>query len=331
MDPQNIILDLDLSRSINDLGINIDTKHMSSTIYVLIDIIKYYGKNIGLIHKDIGTVTQYCLPVKYLGHTLPIIFEFDYSHQYINFIYYNNDQTKIYLKIFISINDDTTIKYIENDRSGMVPSYANENFSLKPGEYLVNFSHCFMSYINVNRIRLDDDSCLITKDPLGMEIKTKLWLHSLLIRGRSWYAKFGYEPANINACEHKMALTDIQNLKLNEISECLNKILSASNKENLDKNLIDNSISLFNLIGTSNETLLEYTKNHTLKEFTELTNRLTQSVYSRTVLIQITSTLDDDDIYITIEFPWFEKYKKLLLVNVMQINNNIHKHFHKLN
>lgn len=331
-----MILDLDTSKSIKELGIIFDTKYLLNTINVLIDLAKTFGKNLGVMYKDIGNISQYQLSIKYLGHTLPIIIEFDNMQQYINFVYYNKDQSKSYLKLFLSINDEPTIKYIENDKSGAVPSYTDNNnnnniLNLKPGEYLINFSHCLMSYIGFNRMRLDDESCLITKDALGIDVRTKLWLYLLLTKKRSWYAKFGYIPANVSVCEYNMAIIDVQNIKLNEVSDCLKKISIALNKRNLDTNLVENSQFLIDLIGPSNETLIEYTLNHTLHEFTDLTNRLTQSIYGRTFMVQLPNTdLSPAINYQSINFPWFDKYKKLLVANTMQINNNIGDYFHKL-
>ena len=306
------LLDLDVSKSISELGLHIRIDYLSSTILTLIDVVKICGKNLGIVYKDIGNIIQYQLSVKYLDHTLPIVFEYDFSYQYINIVYYNKDQTITYLKIFLSINDDPIIKYIHNDKSGAVPSYKE----LKPGGYLMNFAHCLLSYIGFTRIRLDDDSYLITKDLSGIDIRTKLWLYSLLTKGKSWYAKYGYVPSNTNMSELNMAIADVQNLKLDEISLCLQKILSIN-----DKNLINLSQSIIDLIGSSQETLIEYTVNHTLHDFTILTNYLTQSIFERKI------TIDNEHV----DFYWYVKYKRLLVSNVMQVNNDIQNHYRKLN
>ena len=353
------ILDLDVLRSINHLGITINPNYMGDLIYKLIETVKQYGKNIGILYRDIGQVFQYLLRIKYLGNINQVIFEFDTIHQFINIVCYNNDQTKTYLKIFLSIIDEPTIKYIENDRSGFIPSYCDEKISLKPGEYLINISHCLLAFIGFNRVRLDDDSCLVTKNNNGEEIRTKLWLYYLLKNGKSWYSKFGYEPGNSSIQEYNMLIADVRKLKLQEISACLKQMLAANNKCYLDTSLVEISGKIVALIGQTDETLYQYTNNHSLEKFTCLTNNLTQSMYSKNVSIEIqeVSTSDpvqinpikcdsddesDDDSddkcdsnhncatkkYITLSFPWFYTIKNLLVANVMQINNNIHQHYY---
>ena len=334
MASQNL-LDLDVSKSIKYLENSIDTKYLKDTINKLIKLIKFFGKNIGSVYHDIEKTHQYKLQIKYLNHILPIFFEFDYTYQFINILYYNSDQTKIYLKLYLSINDDPTIKYIENDHSGNIPSYHNNNINLKPGEYLINFSHCLLSYIGFERTRLDDDSYLITINSQGNEIRTKLWLYYLLKYGKSWYSKFGYEPANINAHEYNMYIADVGNIKLDKISSCLNKVLSAPNVNYFDPLLVDISQKIIELIGCSEKNIYEYTKNHSLEDFTNLTNNLSQSIFSREISIQINNDNSSDNKgnkpqYYNLDFFWFQKYKKLLIGNVMQINNNIKKYFLQL-
>lgn len=328
MSTENIILDLDISKTVKDLEKSINCKYIPDTIYKLIELIKTFGKNIGTIINYNGELLQYKLPIKYLKNIIPIIFEFDYSYQFINIIYYNDTQTKIYLKLFLSINDEPTIKYIENDHTGIVPSFISEKITLKPGEYLINFSHALFSYLGFIRVRLDDDSYLITKDSMGNELRTKLWLYFLLARGKSWYAKFGYEPGNVVINEYNMLISDIKSIKLNEISHSLKKILFIDDKKNINNFVTNFAEKIIKMIGTSDETLYEYTINHTLEEFTNLTNNLTQSVFAKKIIL-----MDDgkgNPEYITIEFPWFDKYRKLLIGNIMQINNNVEKHFYRL-
>ena len=354
MTSQKIILDLDTSNSIKDLGIEIDTKYLPGTIYKLIEIIKKFGENIGPAYRDTGDVLQYILSIKYLNNILPITFEFDYSSQYINVVFYSKDlatlkrgsdppgedQAKSYLKLFLSIIEEPMIKYIENDHTGVVPSYDNDCIKLKPGEYLMNFVHCFLSWIGFDRVRLDDDSHLITLSATGDVVRTKLWLYSLLTKNKSWYAKFGYEAGNPS--ELAMIINDVKSIKLNDIHDCLKKVSLALNKEYLDQTLIDTSNYLIDLIGNSTETLGDYTKNHTLVEFTNLTNSLVQSIYSKKFSILLAdlvaksqvermerSNNEPEGIPTTISFPWFDKCKQLFVLNVCQINNNIKNSFHK--
>jgi hypothetical protein len=340
------VLDLDTFKSITHLGIHFDVKYMNDSIYKLIDIIKHYGKYIGILYYDIGQVSQYLLKTSYLKNTMDAVFEFDSTFQFINIVYYNTDQTKTYLKLFLSINDEPTIKYIENDRSGFVPCYTNDKITLKPGEYLVHMAHCLLSYIGFNRIRLDDDSYLITKNKNGDEIRTKLWLYYLLKNGKSWYSKFGYEPGNCCILEYNLLIADVQLLKLQEISACLQQILATDNRQYLDNNLVETSEKIVSLIGKSEHTLYGYTINHCLEEFTNLTNNLMQSIYSKNVSIKtkqlggsinnhtICESDEDSDCehhtYTTISFPWYHKIKKLLIANITQVNNDINHHFYYL-
>ncbi|AYV85462.1 MAG: putative ORFan [Satyrvirus sp.] len=324
--PENI-LDLDTSESISDYEIAINTMHLSDTIYKLIELIKMYSKYLESFYREIGEIHQYILKIKYLNIILPYTFEFDQSYQYINIILYNDDQSKTYLKLFLSINDDPTIKYIENDRSNYVPSYHDKNIDLKPGEYLVHFCHQFITYIGFPRTRLDDDSYLITTDFSGNKIKTKLWLYLLVTKGKSWYAKFGYEPGNCNINEYMMKISDVQFIKLGDVAEQLKTIQNASKKQYFDKSFLEICQNLVEIIGESNETLVEYAKNHSLEEFTLLTHNLTQSVFSRKNYIEISSVVEFVKF---VEFKWFEKCRQLFFANVSQINNNVKNHFYKL-
>lgn len=320
----NYTLDLDNSKSINDLGILITTRNIANTIYVLIELVKKFGTKIGIIYRNFIDITQYVLTIKYLNNMLSITFEFDSSYQYITLLCYNKDQTKTYLKILISINDEPTIKYVENDRSGFIPTFSNKYISLKSGEYLINFSHCLLSYIGFDRIRLDDDSHLITVNQDGLEIKTKLWLYYLIKYGKSWYSKFGYQPTNSTNYELQMILDDVRNIKLSEISICLKKFLSITNLNIFNDVMINISQKMVNLIDISNQTLYEYTMSHHLEEFANLTNNMTQSCFSKNIEIIV-----DNQLFV-LEFPWFEKCRKLLIANVMQINNDIKQYYCQL-
>jgi hypothetical protein len=330
------ILDLDLFKSITHLGVVFDIKYTSATIHRLIEMIKHYGKYVGVSYRDVGHVLQYSLKTKYLKNILNAMFEFDMTQQYIIIVYYNDDQTKTYLKLFLSVNDEPTIKYIENDRSGFVPCYTDDKINLKPGEYLMHMAHCLLSYIGFTRIRLDDDSYLITKNTNGNEIRTKLWLYYLLKNGKSWYSKFGYAPGNCSILEYNLLITDVKILKLKEISACLRQILSANNKKYLDNSLVEISEKIILIIGQSDHTLYDYTICHSLEEFTNLTNNLTQSIYSKNVTLEIKKEMNDSDLssedcdyeYYTLNFPWYHLIRKLLIANITQINNDIKNHYH---
>lgn len=301
-----------------------------NNIYSLVDMIKIYGEPLGILCRDTGNVFQYCLKIKYLGHVLPMVFEYDYGFQFINILYYNKDHTKYYLKISINISDGVMIKYLENDRSGNIPSYRDDKISLKPGEYLIHFSHCFLSFIGFNRVSLEDESYLISKDTTGNEISTKLWLWYLITKGKSWYAKFGYESGNSSLSEYQLALSDMKSIKLNDVVKCLKKIINAPNKHLLDPCLVENSEKIIKLIGNSTETLGQYATSHNLEEFTNLTNYLSQSIYGRKVYLREHSEDEEDKPkYLDVVFPWYEKYRKLLVANMIQVNNNIQKCYYR--
>lgn len=358
------ILDLNTGLSIKELGISINPKFMGDLIYTLIETIKIKGKHIGNICYESWQMLQYVVPIKYLNSVINMVFEFDHSIQFMNIVYYNSDQNKTYLRIFLSIDDEPTIKYLENDKSGLIPCYTDKNLSLKSGEYLINFAHCLMSYIGFYRMRLDDDSYLVTKNKNGEEIRTKLWLYYLIKNKKSWYAKFGYEPGNCTINEYNLLIDDVRSIKLDEISSRLKQVLSAQNKHFFDLIIIETAKLLVNHIGYSAETLYEYTINHCLEDFTLLTNHLFQSFFSRNLNIEIIDknnySLDCNvksndknnnynnnccdsnknvnsikhnnkfPAYTTIDFPWFHIIKKLLVHNVIQINNNIGCSYYKL-
>lgn len=324
------ILDLDLSHSIKDYDDTINAKHMIGTLYKIINLIVKFGKYIAIIYNPIVNTYQYSLNVKYLKRMIPIIFEFDNDCKYINIVYYNKDQTKTYLKIRLSMIDDPMITYIENDKNSVLPSYSDDKISLKPGEFLIHFCHKLISYLGFNRIRLDDDSHLKTISKTGIEIKTKLWLYSLISKGKSWYEKFGYIQSNCNNTEYQMKIMDMQNIKLDDVVSVLKNIINVQNKKYIENDLLEISQTLCQLIGPSKETLYEYTINHDLEDFTILTNYLTQDIFGRKINIFSTDSLEDNENkYTTIEFPWYNRYKELFIANVLQTNNDVNNSFYK--
>ena len=311
------MLDLDTINSITTIDPTINTALIDQAIYKIIRLLRMNSVFIGTEHRDIGPIEKQVLDVKYLNHTLPITFEYDNSFQFITIVYNSQDLTKNYLKVFICINDNPTIKYIENDRSGAVPSYADDKIFLKPGEYLVNLTHRLLSFMGFKRCRLDDDSHLNGLDSKGTTMHTKLWLYYLIIKRKSWYAKFGYQPANITTTEYQLLITDVRSIDLQEVVSCLTKLLTAPNKEYLDTFLVETSQSVVNLVSAYKGNLYEYTVSHTLEEFTKLTNNLTQSIYRTNILIETNGQ------YLTLEFPWFRKFINLFVANVLQVNNDI--------
>lgn len=315
-------LNLDVSNTVKELDPLFTTNSIHSTIYRLIELIKKYGKYIGIVSRDTGDILQYILNIKYLGITLPLVFEFDFIQQYINICFYNGDQTKTYLKLFLSINDDPIIKYVENDKSGTVPSYSNNTILLKPGEYLVNFSHCFFNYLGFSRVRLDDDSVLIMYDNEGAEIRIKLWLYLLLTKGKSWYAKFGYEPCN--SSDYSMKINDVRNINLVSVRDHLKNILLRTNFNDLDEMLTNAIKELFTILENCNGTLEDYVKNNDIIKAGILLNKLYQSIYSKKFYI-----MNEDDSETMITFDWFNKFHDLFHINACQINNNISNWFVK--
>lgn len=331
------ILDLDVSASVNDLDPCINVKYIGASIQQIIQLIKNHGKYNTTIITNISEMSQYYLPIKYLGHLLPVYFEFDVIGQYIYALIYNSDQTKTFLKLHVSIIDEPTIKYVENDRSGFIPQISSGEITLKPGEYLVNFSHCFFYYLGFNRSRLDDDSLFINKKFGGEEIRTKLWLYMLLTKYKSWYAKFGYEASNSSPPEYEFAVKSVCSIKLQDISILLKNTL-ANHRTHLNSNFVEVSNKLVEIIGDSTETLAEYTKNHSLEEFSLLTNNLSQSIYSKKINIYDDEDEDEDgdedDVKLSqtkenITFDWYDKLHQLFVANVCQINNNIGNYFCK--
>lgn len=314
------ILDMDTSKSITDLGISLNTKYIQSTIYTLIDLTIKFGKKIGIVYQSIGEVKQYYLPIKYLGHILPIIFEHDDSYQYITIVYYNHNQTKTFLKIALCINDEPTIKYIENDHSGSIPSFENVQIKLKPGEYLMHFSHCFLSFIGFQRIRLDDDSHLIILDDEKHELVAKLWLYYIIKYGKSWYAKFGYEPGNCSVTEFNLLVEDVRMINLWQVKKDLIEISEGTFQMKIDPHYISTSETITNLISLESGSLYEYTLNHPLHQFIKLTNAMSQSIFMKEIT----------DGSHSLTFSWAILLDKLRIGNVLQINNDISKHYYKL-
>lgn len=341
------LIDLDINLSIKShMNIRTDIS-IDNLICKLVELVKIHGKYVSILNRDIGDVYQYNLGLKYLNIIIVFTFEFDNLCQFLNIVYYNNDQTKSFLKLALSIADEPTVKYIENDHSGQIPSYRDTTISLKPGEYLIHLSHRILSYLDFNRVRLDDDSCLITKDEAGIEIRTKLWLYYLIKHGKSWYAKFGYEP-NTNRTEYITLINDVRSLKLTDICKCLRNIIGPYPSEQLlpkeNANVIPvskskkkrdrkkraanrsaNTVSptfiaisqdILSQLESCDETLYEYTMRCSLVEFTNLSNNLSQSIYAKSIIIND----------ITIDFTWYHMVKKLQFANILQINNDIRNH-----
>ncbi len=265
------MLDIDSSKSIKDFEITINTKYLSDAIYKLIELIKKYGLDLGSVNRETGIAQQFKLGIKYLGVFLPIIFEFDHTFQYIYILLYSADCQKTLLKLFVSITEGPIIKYVENDRSGQILPYQDANIYLKPGEYLINFAHAIFSYIGFDRMSLEDDSYLNTIDPkTGTIVKTKLWLYSLLTKGKSWYSKFGYVPANHSMNEYNLRIMDVQKISLKKvIITC--KIIVDYNYSN--SNLVAICASIINI--------LDKTLCTTLREYA-----LSESIFDYALLIQ---------------------------------------------
>lgn len=318
------LLDLDKYRSINELNIQIDTRHQQDTINKLINIVKTHGTNRGIIYHDTGDVQQYCLQIKYLNMIFEFAFEFDVLAQYILIVLYNNlDVSKIYLKLRLAINDDPIIQYIENDHSGFINGYSNNNIKLKPGECIINLVHCLLNFIGYSRVRLDDNSQLVrvNNNNLGSEQRTKLWLYLLLTKGKSWYSKFGYEPHSANQQEIQLKINDIKAIKIDQIVSIIKSINMINNLEHINETLLSVSDNVYKLIGhIHNQTLGEYINECSLENFTILTNNLTQSVFSKKYIIAQSE----------VSFFWFDLFQQLFVLNVMQINNNISKYFYRI-
>ncbi len=321
------IIDLDKYDSTVIKEFNINVKYLPETVLKLISIIKHLGQYLGIYYdKDIGEIFQYELSMKYLNIIIPIICEFNNMQQYLTILLYNNDRSKIYLKLYFSTCDEPILKYIENDRTGVVPSYRDDKINLTCGAYLVHFVHCLVSFIGFSRMRLDDDSHLVIKGANGLDIRAKLWLYLLITRGRSWYTKFGYEPSNVTLDVYIMCIADMRNIKLDDVSKTLTRIKTAKNAHLLESTLVATTLFLIDLIGNSTGTLYEYTQTHSLEQFAYLTNNLTQSVFSKKY--QITNEENMTNNWII--FPWYETYTQLLMANVLQVNNNINNCFHHL-
>lgn len=313
-------LNLDELKSISNIDSSFSAKTICSTIYNLIALVKKFGKYIGIVQRD-TTIEQYNIIITYLKFELSVIFELDNTSQFIDIVIYNDDQVKTFLRLSLKINDEPTIKYIENDHSGKIPNILYENIKLKPGEYLINFAHCLLSFIGIDRVRLDDDSLLILNKN-NTQYKIKLWLYHLLTKGHSWYSKFGYTPSNSYINELEMALDNVKKINLKEIVNILNKIIyhiSDPNKSEIDKNLIYISKEIIQIIGSFTDTLECFTKTFPIESFSILTNNLTQSVFAKTIIIGSNSEL--------IDFSWYKTIRQLFIHNVCQVNNNIKCYF----
>lgn len=316
-------LNLDQLKSVNDVEKSFSSKTMSATVCNLISLVKKFGKYNGIVQRDTD-IEQHVITMIYLKFELLVFFELDYTNQFVDIVIYNDDQTKTYLRIALRINDEPTIKYIENDRSGKIPTIQQENIKLKPGEYLINFAHCLLSFMGLNRVRLDDDSLLILRKN-DIEYKIKLWLYYLLTNGKSWYSKFGYGPCNSYVSELEMTLNDVKKINLGEIINILNKIVTyhpESNKLDLDGDLISISKKIIQIVGSYTDTLENFTKKYPIEMFSALTNNLSQSVFARKIFIGNESE--------PMEFPWYETIRNLFLFNVCQVNNNVTRCFFSL-
>jgi hypothetical protein len=365
-------IDLDRYRSISELGIDINAKYLRDAIYQLIKLIQGQTIRVGTIYRDTGDVQQYRTQIKYLNNYLTFSFEFDHLYQFLHILLYSKDQTKTYLKICLAINDDPLIQYVENDHSGYIPTYIDDKIKLKGGEYLINLTHCLLSFIGFSRIRLDDNSQLISIDETGVENRTKLWLYLLMTKGNSWYAKFGYEPCNISLHELQIRINEIKLIKLSEIILRLKPIVDFEYKSDLNQALVSAANEIVNLIkdhsNINSNTLCDhshinsntlydhshinsntlcdctfgdYTKSCSMEKFSNLTNNLMQSVFSKRYAIHMKHNNSNEECdedseksiisnTIFLEFFWFDKFQQLFVGNVMQINNNISKWFYGL-
>lgn len=307
------MLDLDNISSSKELTNKyFNNSSIVTTIQNSIKIVKQFGDYCGIIISETD-IQQYKLNIKYFEQIILTAFEFDDSNQFINIIVYNN--SKILLKISLKINDDPIISYIENDKSGFIKSIDKNSIKIKPGEYLINFAHCLLSFVGITRVRLDDDSHLIIQSN-NTTYNVKLWLYLLLTKGHSWYIKFGYESINIS--DLHFAINDVKNINLNDIITQLE--LAINLKKDLDFFFVETSRKIIDLINFSNANTLEkFVSSQTIELFSELTNNLSQSIYANGITCG----------NIFIEFPWHQKIHYLFITNVMQVNNCIANHYFK--
>jgi hypothetical protein len=267
------ILDLDRLKTINNY-VSINTNYRLYTIYTLIVLIKTYG--------TIINQACYKLHIKYLGHILPMIYEFDHTSQFLDMKYYAGDnKSECNLHLVMTSNDDPMIKWIKADCN--VPSYTNSKVNLGKGEYLMNFAHCFLSFVGFKRSRLDDDSYFFIGDNACPDFKLKLWLYLILTKGTSWYHKFGYVPSNVALNEYQYLIENFKSIKLSKIISELPSL----------KTIIDNP----------KQTLEEYVKSHQLEQVAVLFNIIFQSKFATHF--------------------WYQTYNKLFLANICQTNDAI--------
>ena len=307
------ILDLDVQLSINVYANNVDTKKSYQLIYQLYAIIKQWAKY------DFHTsyIMVYKMPIKYLNRVIICQIEIDKNCQFINILYDNEDRSKNYLKIVLSINDEPTIKYVCSDKADHIKPYINGQVDIKPGAYLINFAHALLSFIGYDRTRLDDDSSLILNIDNDQIISAKLWLYCLLTKNCSFYHKFGYNASNVMPGELDLLITDAKNISLSKIVGCLCSKNVDNSIKNSNNNSINNSTNnassdIIEMVGDYDGTLYDYTMSHSIIEFAKLTNLLDQNIF-------------DNDYYF-----WYGILRKLYVANVCQTNNNIKNHFHRL-
>ena len=265
----------------------------------LINIVKQFGAPIGKIFRDDREIEQISFNFQYLAKTLNIIFEFDMFKQHIGCVFYNNatTQEKKYLEIILSINDIPYLKYIENDKSDIIPTYQDDHIQLGGGEYLMHFAHSLLFFIGYNNCRLDDDSHL----KLDVRLRIKLWLYLLIKNGKSWYRKFGYLPATVSVTEYNLIIEDMRKIKLMDIKESIMKVRELNRLSELSelsklsfgtlKDVLLLSVeTLYGLLeGCSpTETIYDYIMNRDICASAVLLNEITQSVYSRSYEFIIT-------------------------------------------
>ncbi len=317
-------LNLDQISSIDKL-INISNSISEYKIIKIINTVRQYGKYVCHIRDDIDRV-QYKIPMVYLGKKMDVYFEYDCTGQYLNIIIFNCDNTRQHLKITLSYNNDPEIKYLENDKSGFIPSINENGVKLSTGEYLMNFSHKIVALVGFNTIRLDDDSHLYINKG-DSKIIVKLWLYKLIKDGRSWYSKFGYTQSNIY--DIMMDINDVKNLKLQDIYDkliCYVEYLNSENnrEKNSDDFIFQNCNDLIEFLKCKLhfDTLYNFTINSDIIDFATLTNKLYQSFFKKEIHISCEKSL---------KFDWYEKILKLFTSNVLMINNNISKYIVSFN
>lgn len=280
-----VILDLDNPSTIEEYDHGITQCYPRNKIDRLIKLIRRLEKP---PHSD-----HYAITVKYLDTIKTLILEIDDLGKTIHLLHYNCEQTKVYLKILISVSEDPMIKYIESDGSKIG--------SIKSGEYLMYLSHCLMTYLGFQRSRLDDDSRLILS---GGKIRVKLWLYLLITQRKSWYSKFGYQASNCYPSEWDIAIDDARSISLEEVVDTLRKCSKINYLTQVSYFLVD-------FIGGSRQTLYQFTTTHPIEDFAILTNCLMQSVFEKRG---------------NLSFFWYDRLTKLRLANVLQVNHHVSDH-----